>query len=77
MDTDPSDLDELTGNEFHEYIEFHVSQLTPREVGGIRAGLTAIREEIARIEVSSFPHARRQYEFFVDLESGSAKREIE
>ena len=67
MDTDPSNLDDLTGNEFHEYIEFHVSQLTPKEVDGIRSRLTTIREEIARIEVPAFPHAQKQYAFFVDL----------
>ncbi|MGV3532652.1 MAG: hypothetical protein ACO1QR_09815 [Chthoniobacteraceae bacterium] len=67
MDTDPSNLDDLTGNEFHEYIEFHVSQLTPREVDGIRSRLSAIREEIGRIEVPAFPHAQKQYTFFVDL----------
>lgn len=67
MESDQTDLSELTDNEFHEYIDFHVCQLTPKEVDGIRANLTTIRGEIANIQVSAFPHAQKQYTFFADL----------
>jgi uncharacterized membrane protein YkvA (DUF1232 family) len=67
METDASNLEELTDNEFHEYIEFHVSLLTPKDVDAIRANLTEIRRDISAIQVPSFPHAQKQYEFFADL----------
>jgi uncharacterized membrane protein YkvA (DUF1232 family) len=64
MDNDPTDL---TDDEFHEYIEFHVRQITPKESAEVRGNLPKIREEIGQIEVAAFPHAKAQFSFLADL----------
>jgi uncharacterized membrane protein YkvA (DUF1232 family) len=64
MDTNPT---ELTDSEFHEYIEFHAGQITPKETAELRTNLPKIREEIGQMEVPAFPHVIAQLSFFADL----------
>jgi uncharacterized membrane protein YkvA (DUF1232 family) len=64
MDTNPTDL---TDSEFHEYIEFHAGQITPKETAELKANLPKIRQEIGEIAVPAFPHAAAQLSFFADL----------
>ena len=64
MDTNPT---ELTDDEFHEYIEFHVQQITPKETAEVLGNLPKIREEIGQVEVAAFPRAKAQFSFLADL----------
>lgn len=64
------DIPPLTDTEFHEYIEFHASRITPREAHELMDHLAELRQEFAGVQALGFPQAPAQFVFLADLVEG-------